>query len=477
MALTEKDIEKLVDEILFGAQERYVAELTDALIDDLMAGVFSAKDEIALDMIARANREKLDTILLQHRSKIADEVMTGVESTLKKGDARDLADLAAYYGAGHIGKTALTLSTLKAQEIAHQTARGLAEIISRQNIALAEQAAKAWYEVAGEAITARNLGLKTNDKIIAEAVAKLSAAGITTVDYKSGVSNSVDVAVRRHIVSQTSQAGGEMTLARLEAYDHQLVITSAHYGARPSHAEWQGRPCCLSGAQIVDGVTYPDFYDFTGYGTVTGLKGVNCKHSFGPYYPGITELPDLDFPKESEHFGMTSGEYFDATQRQRELERRIRNTKREIAAMEKAGLGLESPSYVQKRLVLGNQQRMQAQHVAASGLVRQSRREKAYGIGAQPRALRVAPTTLHAKDQMAARGVTDKQVADAYAKPLHIGETRYNARGEPSRQYIGKDATIAVNPDTGKVVTVWPTSSKRAKKWKERGNYGTTKAE
>lgn len=32
-----------------------------------------------------------------------------------------------------------------------------------------------------------------------------------------------------------------------------------------------------------------------------------------------------------------------------------------------------------------------AQHMTANGLTRQNRREKAYGIGLQPRALRVAP--------------------------------------------------------------------------------------
>ena len=93
-----------------------------------------------------------------------------------------------------------------------------------------------------------------------------------------------------------------MTLARLAAIGHDLVITSAHYGARPSHAEWQGRPCCVSGPKLVGGVQYPGLVQLTGYGGVGGLKGVNCRHSIGPYYPGVTELPDLSFPRESGHF-------------------------------------------------------------------------------------------------------------------------------------------------------------------------------
>ena len=191
-------------------------------------------------------------------------------------------------------------------------------------------------------------------------------------------------------MSQASQAGGRMTLARLAAIGHDLVITSAHYGARPSHAEWQGRPCCVSGPKLVGGVQYPGLIQLTGYGGVGGLKGVNCRHSIGPYYPGVTELPDLSFPRESGHFGMTSEECYEAMQRQRELERRVRGTKREIAAMEQAGIGLETPRYAQKRLLLGRQQQALRKHCEESGLVRNYPREKAYGVGAQPRALRAA---------------------------------------------------------------------------------------
>lgn len=83
---------------------------------------------------------------------------------------------------------------------------------------------------------------------------------------------------------------------------------------------------------------------------------------------------------------MTSEQHYEAAQRQRELERRVRGTKREISAMERAGLGLESPTYMQKRLVLGRQQAALRSHCADKGLVRQYAREKAYSVEAQPRA-------------------------------------------------------------------------------------------
>lgn len=329
---------------------------------------------------------------MRYRDRINAEIMGSVQDALSRADVGDVSSLEAIYGAnaaaGVVAAARASGASAHAQEIAYQTARGLSEIIDRQNIALAERAERVWYEVTGDAITATNHGLKPRDKVVAEAVAKLAAAGIDTIDYKSGIHSQLDVAVRRHLVSQTSQAGGEMTLARLNQYGHTLVRVSAHYGARPTHDVWQGKAYSLNGRKTIDGITYDDFYAATEYGSVGGLKGVNCRHSFGPYYPGLTTLQDLDFPRESSHFGMTSEQYYDATQRQRELERRVRKTKREIAALERAGLGLESPSYVQKRLLLGKQQSTLREHVADSRLERQYAREKAYGVGAQPRALR-----------------------------------------------------------------------------------------
>ena len=69
------------------------------------------------------------------------------------------------------------------------------------------------------------------------------------------------------------------------------------------------------------------------------------------------------------------------------LERRIRSTKTSIANMESAGLGLENPIYVQKRLLLGKQQRELKAWTNANKLSRAYDREKAYGVAKQPKAL------------------------------------------------------------------------------------------
>lgn len=63
-----------------------------------------------------------------------------------------------------------------------------------------------------------------------------------------------------------------------------LVEVTAHAGARPEHAEWQGKVYSRSGKSK----KYPPLKESTGYGTGAGLGGWNCRHSMFPYYEGTS---------------------------------------------------------------------------------------------------------------------------------------------------------------------------------------------
>lgn len=120
-----------------------------------------------------------------------------------------------------------------------------------------------------------------------------------------------------------------------------LVETSAHAGARPSHMLWQGKVFSRSGTSK----KYPDFVSSTGYGTVTGLMGINCRHSFYPFFEGVSKraYTDNELEKINNETVKYNGEkikLYDATQIQRSMERNIRQNKREIAGYE--GIMLES---------------------------------------------------------------------------------------------------------------------------------------
>lgn len=437
MALASNDINAVVDSIIHGSEEKYVAELTDTIISEFERGLMYSA-EVDLYTLARSYPAKASAILIKYKDQINQEVLDEIQTVLNASVAEDLASLASVYGVVQAAEYA----TDHFKEINRQTAEGVRQIIERQNVALSQSLQDTWYEVSADAVTAINHGLKPRSQVLAEGVVKLMDAGISVIPYqrngKRTVTNHVDVALRRHITTQVSQAGGRMSLEAMDLYGHDLVITDAHYGARPEHAEWQGIPCSRTGRKTIDGVTYPDFVMFTGYGSVTGLKGANCRHMMTAYYPGISRLPDREFKAHEAKFGKTSEEYYQATQRQRELERRIRKTKREIAGLEKAGVGLENPVYVQKRLVLGKQQKTIKQFCKENKLNRLYERERAYGVVTQPRAL------VGSKWTSKERGISRKKMS--------MDEATIDLKTINSKTYRDKFKEISGNPKTDKAL-------------------------
>ena len=130
---------------------------------------------------------------------------------------------------------------------------------------------------------------------IARAVDQVAKQGIY-IDYPSGAVISVEAGVRRATVTGINQACCKLEMERMKDFEVDLVITSQHFGARPSHAEWQGKVFSLSGTG-----QYPDFYTETGYGTGDGLGGWNCRHSFSPFFEGLSKIPQqYDITKNNE---------------------------------------------------------------------------------------------------------------------------------------------------------------------------------
>ena len=121
-------------------------------------------------------------------------------------------------------------------------------------------------------------------------------------------------------------------MARMEEMDWDIILTSAHLGARTgdgemnpgNHLWWQGQFFSRTGR--TPGL--PLFEESTGYGTVEGLCGANCRHSFGPG-DGVHN-PFSEIPKEDNYKAEQ------LQKKQRALERRIRNTKREVMTLKEA---------------------------------------------------------------------------------------------------------------------------------------------
>lgn len=170
--------------------------------------------------------------------------------------------------------------------------------------------------------------------VLKKAVKAMTDSGLRTVDYASGWSNRVDVAVRRALMTGFNQVVAKVNEDNAEQLGTEYFEVSYHRGARPTHQVWQGRVYSKKELETVCGL-----------GTVTGLCGANCYHSYSPFIKGIDTLTyseeELDRMNEEEN---TPKEYngrqytaYEAQQRQRQLETAMRADRQKIELLTQGG--------------------------------------------------------------------------------------------------------------------------------------------
>lgn len=371
-----KPTEEIAVRLVGGAQSAYVQELSYFflnLLDEVVRtnGAIIRGREIAdFERLSRLSREEALAIYYKYRPAIDKQTREVLKNALKKTDDALVGQFVRAMGSR---RHMTNLATI----IAAQTAQGMNEVLERQNIALAKDQAALWYDVTAEAIARHQAGEPTR-AVMERGVTRLANSGLETIDYISGTKTTIDAALRRHIVSQANQARNRLLMQRMDEWEWDLVFVDAHFGARPSHAEWQGKVYSRSGRST----EYPSLVDVTGYGTVTGLCGANCYHYMTPYVPGYSELPDMDYSEQERITGMTSDEYYAATQKQRRYERLIRSQKREISYLQEV-----RADAVKQRIRLGELQDKLRQFTHDNHLRRDYERERAWAVSKQPTAL------------------------------------------------------------------------------------------
>ena len=203
-------------------------------------------------------------------------------------------------------------------------------------------------------------GAFTQQAAIDVAVRRFSAEGVGAFDYISGVQTSIEAAVRRACITGVNQATAEVSLNNAEELETDLVEVTSHADARPDHAEWQGKVYSISGKSK----KYRPLREATGYGTVTGLCGANCRHSFYAFIEGVSEKVK---PEKYDQ------KLYDNEQKQRHNERMIRTWKKRAATLEAGGVDATAA----KRKVSEWQARQRA-FLNEAGLTRDYSREKIY---------------------------------------------------------------------------------------------------
>lgn len=194
-------------------------------------------------------------------------------------------------------------------------------------------------------------GAISYNQAIANAVQQLAESGLKIVNYESGHHDQIDVAVRRAVMTGVNQLSSKYRDKSMDYLETDLVETTAHSGARDkdgpmgweNHKKWQGGIYRWSSKRHTSKGNYPDFESTCGYGSVTGILGANCSHSFWPFIEEVSEptfsaeeLANID-PPPFEYDGRIYT-IQDAKSEQRRIERTVRRQKRLKSSYEAAGL-------------------------------------------------------------------------------------------------------------------------------------------
>lgn len=274
-------------------------------------------------------------------------------------------------------------------------------------------------------------GAFSPQQAIADAIKQVAQDGAFVI-YPSGHRDRLDVAVRRNVMTGIGQTTGEICLANARELGCDLMEITAHAGARPSHANWQGQIVSLSGRK-----GYLSLSDI-GYGTGDGFKGWNCRHDWYPYFEGSTrmysdkDLKELDaenieFPDGSMHT------LYEAEQYQRALERRIRQTKRTLAACDEAINNLSDKELLQKldnefskySIKLKRQESELNNFCDKTGLLKDTSRSQSYGFGRSTAQKAVGSAKKHFKTWSKEHNINNIETLAEYYNVKYNDSKRY----------------------------------------------------
>ena len=174
-------------------------------------------------------------------------------------------------------------------------------------------------------------GVKSYTSAIIDEIKNLSGQG-AMIEYPSGARRSLESAVRMNIVTSVNQNCGKLQELRADEMGWDLMEITAHSGARPEHAHWQGKIVSRSGQK-----GYLSLRDI-GYGEATGFKGINCRHDWYPYYKGsartYTQKELNKWKNEKVEYNGKKISKYEAIQKQRYFERKIRQNKKDLKAQQ-----------------------------------------------------------------------------------------------------------------------------------------------
>lgn len=310
-------------------------DIVNRLVERMMARIgrgdiylLTAVDKWQIEVLQDAGYLRED--IMREIAKRTKRQQTEIAEAMEDAGVRTLSYDDALYKAVGLSPTPLTQSPylMRLMQRNYEATMGEWRNFTRTT---ADAAQQAFIRACDKAYHLTASGAVSYTQAVKEAVNDIASNGVV-VRYPSGHTDTIETATLRAVRTGISQASAQIQTARMDEMDVDLVLVSSHLGARPSHAEWQGKIYSRSGKDP----KYPDFVKSTRYGSVDGLCGANCRHSFGPYFEG------MDNPFE-QYDSAENKKAYEIQQRQRALERRIRKTKREVMGLKTAVDNADDP--------------------------------------------------------------------------------------------------------------------------------------
>lgn len=179
---------------------------------------------------------------------------------------------------------------------------------------------------AGKVVT----GTDTRTQALRKAISNLNKAGIVGYYDRSGRAWSAEAYVNMDIRTTVHNTYIQSVQSRQSDYGCDVFQVSAHAGARPLCYPYQGKLYSwgMSGGYIRLGDGKQHRFEpisETSYGEAAGLFGINCGHVPYPMIPDVSEPVKENIQSKEEN----DAEYQES-QKQRALERQIRQAKRNV---------------------------------------------------------------------------------------------------------------------------------------------------
>lgn len=341
-----------MDIVAQGAYEN-AARLHDYVIRAILERLFARFERTGQITFTATDKWQIES--LQQSGMLLKDInkeiakLTGVQAkeirnALKQAGIESLKTDALVYAAAGLPDN-VTLSPAMARIAARQYEATYGRWLNyTRTTALAAQ--NAFYSECDRAYNEMITGAFDYSTAVKGAISRIASTGLETIAYNSGHKDTIEVATLRAVRTSAGQTASEITATRAAEMGIYLFLTSAHIGARPTHYEWQGKVFWVDWDRLSSAIPinvapqatapdeirekYPEFVATTGIGTVTGLCGANCRHSYSPYIEGVSYSPFPDIDKEE------NAKRYANSQKARRMERAIRKSKRELMGYELA---------------------------------------------------------------------------------------------------------------------------------------------